>query len=333
VAKRVTIADVAKKAGVSVSTVSYALSNKRPISEETRQRIHQAIDELDFRPNAAAKRLRNGVVSRNIGFVLPLVMPEITRLEMKFITGASKVINQADYAFILLAHTDRSPDNLLRFIQSGLVDGFILMEVYLRDARVEMLQRERIPFVLVGRCEDNTDLAYVDTDIQQWVELSIAHLAGLGHHAIAFLHRDVDVNFGYAVRMLEEYEAACARYGIRPILQPCELSPEGGKQAANILLDQHPETTAVIVWSDVPTIGVVEAAHTRGRHVPDDFYIICQEHSIIADLPSFVPTIIDVQADKLTAEAARLLIEQLEGKEVNQTQILIPPKLTLRVRD
>jgi LacI family transcriptional regulator len=147
------------------------------------------------------------------------------------------------------------------------------------------------------------------------------------------LHREVDANFGYAVRMLQAYEATCERHGIRPILQPCELSPEGGKQAANILLDRHPEITAVIVWSDVPTIGVVEAAHTRGRHVPDDFYIICQEHSIISDLPSFVPTIIDVRADELTAEAARLLIDQLEGKDINQTQVLIPPKLILRARD
>ncbi len=70
-------------------------------------------------------------MSKNIGFVLPLVMPEITRLEMKFIAGASNVISQAEYAFILLAHTDRSPEKLVQFAQSGLVDGFILMEVFI----------------------------------------------------------------------------------------------------------------------------------------------------------------------------------------------------------
>ena len=81
--KRPTIAEVAKKAGVSRSTVSYALSNKRPISEDTRKRIQQAIDELGFRPNPVAKRLASGENGRNIGFVLPLkeTRPEMTGLE------------------------------------------------------------------------------------------------------------------------------------------------------------------------------------------------------------------------------------------------------------
>ena len=174
--KRPTIADVAKKAGVSRSTVSYALSNKRPISEETRQRIQNAIDELGFRPNATAKRLASREKSRNIGFVLPLVADEMTGLELKFIAGASRTINQAEYSFILLAHPDRNPDNLLKFASSGLVDGFILMEVMLHDKRVEMLQKEGIPFVLIGRCEDNTGMSYVDVDIAQAMENSFQYL-------------------------------------------------------------------------------------------------------------------------------------------------------------
>jgi DNA-binding LacI/PurR family transcriptional regulator len=163
--KRPTIADVARKAGVSRSTVSYALSNKRPISEETRQRIQRAIDELGYRPNATAKRLATREVSRNIGFVLPLVAPEITGLELKFIAGASRVINQANYSLVLLAHSDRNDQKLQQFASSGLIDGVILMEVNLHDERVELLQREGIPFVLIGRTADNTGLTYVDTDL------------------------------------------------------------------------------------------------------------------------------------------------------------------------
>ncbi len=73
--KPVTIADVAKKAGVSISTVSYALSNKRPISEETRLRVSQAVEELGYRPNPSAKRLASREQTRNIGFVLPCSTP------------------------------------------------------------------------------------------------------------------------------------------------------------------------------------------------------------------------------------------------------------------
>ncbi len=326
--KRVTIADVAKKAGVSISTVSYALSNKRPISEETRNRIQRAIEELNYRPNAAAKRLASGEVSKNIGFVLPLVMPEMTGLEMKFISGAANIINQADYAFILLAHSDRNPENLVRFAQSGLVDGFILLEVYMQDDRVDMLQQEDIPFVLIGRCADNAGLNYVDVDIKQGMEQTFNHLVGLGHRSIAYLHKD-DTDYGFAVRSLQEYHAACERYSIPPLPLPCALSPEDGEITTKMLLDQHPGTTAAVVWSDIPTLGVVQAIQEYGLKIPDDFYIICQEHSIISDLASFVPPIIDIKADEMAAQAAHLMIELLENRDITQPQILIPPRLSL----
>ena len=324
--KRITIADVASRAGVSISTVSYALSDKRPISEKTRVRIQQAIDELGYRPNPVAKRLASGEKSRNIGFVLPLAMPEFTGLEMRFITGAARVINQADYAFILLAHSDRSPENLIRFAQSGLVDGFILLEVYMHDERVEMLRREGIPFVLVGRCADNTGLHYVDVDIEYGMEQSVSHLVELGHRAIAYLYKD-DPDYGFSVRALREYISACERHDVTPITRPCKLSPEAGEAAINGVMERYPEVTAVIVWSDIPTVGVVQAVQARGWSIPNDFSIICQEHSIIANLATFLPSIIDIRGYELASQAAQMMIDLLENKPIPQPQVLIPPKL------
>jgi len=97
--KRTTIADVAERVGVSKSTVSHALSGKRPISEKTRERIFQVIEELGYQPHPVAQRLAGGQ-TRTIGFVFPLYSPQIAGLEMKFITGAANVINQADDAFM-----------------------------------------------------------------------------------------------------------------------------------------------------------------------------------------------------------------------------------------
>lgn len=326
--KRSTIADVAARAGVTRSTVSYALSNKRPISDETRQRIQQAIDELGFRPNSVAQRLASGGSGRNIGVVLPLVAHEMTGLEMKLIAGAASVINQADYNFILLAHADRNPDNLMRFAQSGLVDGFILLEVYMHDPRVEFLQNEGIPFVLIGRCEDNTGLTYVDVDIEHGMEQSFRHLFDLGHQSIAYLYKD-DNDYGFSVRALQEYRAACQRYKITPRIHPCALSPEDGEVAMNDLLAQYPDISAAVIWSDIPTIGAVQAIQASGRRIPEDFSIICQEHSIISDLASFVPGIIDIRAGEMAAQAAQLMIDLLESKPISQHQVLIPPKLKL----
>lgn len=326
--KRSTIADVAAKAGVSRSTVSYALSNKRPISDETRQRIQQAIRELGFRPNSVAQRLANGENGKNIGFVLPLVAPEMTGLEMKLIAGAASVINQADYNFILLAHAGHNPDNLMRFARSGLVDGFILLEVYMHDARVEFLQSEGIPFVLIGRCEDNTGLAYVDVDIEHGMEQSFNHLNAMGHRSIAYLYRDEN-DYGFSVRALREYQAACQRHNVTPRLHPCALSPEDGEATMNALLTQHPDINAAIIWSDIPTLGAVQAVQASGRRIPEDFSIICQEHSIISDLASFSPAIIDIRAGEMAAQAAQLMIDLLEEKPIFQREVLIPPNLIL----
>lgn len=324
--KRATIADVAARAGVSRSTVSYALSNKRPISGETRQQIQQAIEELGYSPDPVAQRLASGGNGRNIGFVLPLVAPEVTGLELKFIAGAAGVINQADYNFILLAHANRSPGNLMRFAQSGLVDGFILMEVYMHDDRVSFLQREEIPFVLLGRCEDNTGLAYVDVDIEHGMEQSFSHLKALGHRSIAYLYKD-DNDYGFSVRALQEYRAACQRHNLTPRLQPCALSPEGGEAAMGALLAQHSDVSAAIIWSDIPTRGAVQAVQAAGRRIPEDFSIICQEHSIISDLASFVPAIIDIRAGEMAAQAAQMMIDLLEEKPLSRREVLIPPKL------
>ena len=324
--KRITIADVAKHAGVSISTVSYALSNKRPIKEETKQKIQQAIQDLGYHPNQSARRLASKEKTRNIGFVMPLHGSELTGLEMKFISGAAKAINEADYTFILLAHTDRNPENLLRFARNGVVDGFILMEVLLRDDRVELLKQEGFPFVMVGRNENSTDLNYIDMDINSAIEICCQTFFDRGHRSIAYLHMDDD-QFGLVVRSIQEYRAACDRYKLKPILKPCLPTIEDGQKAMNDLFNKHPELNAVFIWNEVSALGAVQAIKSRGYKIPEDFSIISLETTILSDLAPFTPDLIDIRAKEVAFQAAKLLIAMLENQPVEQSQILIPPKI------
>ena len=137
--KRATIADVATLAGVSKSTVSHTFSGKRPISPGTRQRVLEAAETLGYRPDPVAQRLAGGRSHPTIGFAFPLFGPIISGLEMQFITSATNVANQADCTFVLLTHPHHHSARLERFATSALIDGFILMQVYLHDARVELL--------------------------------------------------------------------------------------------------------------------------------------------------------------------------------------------------
>ena len=324
--KRITIADVAKHAGVSISTVSYALSNKRPIEEETKQKIQQAIQDLGYHPNQNARRLASKEKTRNIGFVMPLQGSELTGLEMKFISGAAKAINEADYTFILLAHTDRNPENLLRFARNGVVDGFILMEVLLRDDRVELLKQEGFPFVMVGRIENSTGLNYIDMDINSAIEICCQTFFDRGHRSIAYLHMDDD-QFGLVVRSIQEYRAACDRYKLKPILKPCLPTIEDGQKVMNDLFDKHPELNAVFIWNEVSALGAVQAIKSRGYRIPEDFSIISLETTVLSDLAPFTPDLIDIRAEEVASQAAKLLIAMLENQPVEQSQILIPPKI------
>lgn len=327
--KRVTIADVAKKAGVSKSTVSYALSNKRSISEETRIRIQSAIDELGYRPNAVAKQLRMQEMGKRIGFVLPLVTTELTRLEIKFIAGASRVTNQLGYIFILLAHADRGAENLIQFAQSGLVDGFVLLEVLQEDERIDILKRENIPFVLIGRTGDNHNLNYVDVDVDQWVQQPLEYLVANGHNSIAYLY-NTDMDHGFALRAYNKFKEVSETLELSVVFKACTISPEDTKNIMEELLDAHPDLTAAVVWSDIPTIGVVQAVTGKGKQVPDDFFIICQEHSYISELSTFIPSIIDIQAETLAAQATQILIDILENTDLGHVQQLIQPKLIIK---
>ena len=325
---RATIADVAARAGVSKSTVSHALSGKRPISVETRTRIQQAIDELGYQPHPIAQRLAGGR-TRTVGFVFPLFAPHITGLEMKFITGAANIINQADYAFLLLTHPQPDSSHVKQFMQSGLVDGFILMQVHLTDPRVELLRQAALPFVLVGRCADNSGLTYVDLDINQAMTVCVDHLAGLGHQTIAYLHQDAP-DFGFAARALHSFSVVCQQHQLTPISQPCTLSSASGAAAMQTVLEQHPETTAVIIWNDTAAWGAVQAAQAHGRRIPQELSLICFEFAAISNLLPFKPTVVDIHAEKIAAQAASMMIALLQNDwPLERSQVLLAPTLII----
>jgi DNA-binding LacI/PurR family transcriptional regulator len=195
-----------------------------------------------------------------------------------------------------------------------------------------MLREEGIPFVLLGRCEDNTGISYVDTDLRQTMDNCFSYLTGNGRYSIAYIFNEND-EYGFSVRAVREYYAACQRYNTTPILKAAQLTPEDGEIAMNTLLESHPGLDAAIIYSDIPAMGAVKAVQSKGHHIPGDFSIICQEHSIISNLESFSPVVIDICADEMAAQAAQLMINQLEGKPIAQPQLLVPSKLIINERD
>jgi len=322
---RTTIQDVAKRAGVAKTTVSHAISGKRPVAPETRERIFAAMREMNFKPNLVARRLA-GSSGGAVAMVYPLASPSLSAVELRFINSIAEVVNRSDYMFMNLSSPRVEIEQLHPIVHSGLVDGIILMRINMSDARVDLLKREGVPFVMIGRMADNQGLAYVDLDAGAAIDMAIDHLARLGHRTIAFVHPD-DLEFGFAHRLVEGHRRACERRGLPVLAEPASLSDEAGYCAILTLLRRHAGMTAVIVWSDAVTFGVIRALQEHGQRIPDDVSLISFDRSDQLRLISSELTIVDTQAEEVGARAAHMLLDILEGRALDRRQVLVAPHL------
>ena len=148
-----TRADVARLAGVSPATVSYAISGKAPISEETRDRVYAAMRELQYTPNVMAQALA-GRRSRIIAMLLPSQERALSNADMEYMLGAASAARELGYHLLLWPTVDRDVEEVVALGQAGLLDGVILMEVRMQDERVALLRDAKVPFSLIGRTAD-----------------------------------------------------------------------------------------------------------------------------------------------------------------------------------
>lgn len=331
-ARRTTIADIAARAGVSKSTVSHALSGKRPISLATQKRIRAVIEEVGYRPSVVAQRLAGAGHTRTIGLVFPLSATLIAGTETEFIITVANAATAADYPFLLFTHLEGNPSQFERMVESGLVDGFILMKVHMQDPRVEWLRQAQIPFVLLGRCANNEHLSFVDVDIEAGVAAAIAHLARLGHGQIGYLPFVNDHDFGFAVRTLNSFHAHCADHQITPVVMPAQPTREGAAAACTALLQAAPTTTALLVRNETMAEGVSDAAATLNLHIPTDLALIgmgSSTHQFTIQQGALRLTWINIRAETMAVTATQFLIEALENGATGTSQRLVAPQLVI----
>src|SRR3954470_1594030 len=170
----VNIGEIARRAGVSRSTVSYALTGNRPVSEETKRRIQAVVDELDYRPNAAARALKEGR-TRTIGLVIPPASQRLTDMQLGFVASVVEAAPHADFDVLLSPSGGDHDRSFERVVTGRRVDGVILMEIRLEDDRVTRLQHTGLPFVTIGRTGNSQDMWWVDVDYAALVARCVHH--------------------------------------------------------------------------------------------------------------------------------------------------------------
>jgi DNA-binding LacI/PurR family transcriptional regulator len=328
-----TMLDVAKRAGVALSTVSYALNGTRPVSEETRQRIFAVMEELGYRPHALARGLASKR-SRIIALLFPTTERGLGITELEFVTGGADAAKENGYHLVLWPSEMHDLNELQQLTQQGLADGVVVMEVHMNDERINLLREIGFPFSMIGRCADTTDMGYVDIDFQQTVQETVSYLSGLGHTHLAFLNQSqsaFDAGYGPVVRTHACFEKVMQAAGLKGIRRFCRAAPRAGYEAFNELLAECPDLTALVTVNERAVPGVMQAIADRGWRIPDDFSIVVIASSArLAEMMMPPLTTADAPAAELGRLGAELLIQQLEAQEQSALQVLLPCRLVVR---
>jgi len=325
--------DVAARAGVSLSTVSYVLSGSRPISEATRALILKTMEELNFHPNFAARAL----ASKHTRVIALLLSPRgkgLSLSELEFVKGASDAARALGYHLVLLTEGMDSEADLDYLARQGLVDGVLLMEVTLQDSRVPFLQRLGLPFSLLGRPDPAAALPFVDVDFDLSFEPILDHLTALGHRRVTFVNQgreSFDAGYGPAVRALDAWNRGTSVRGLDATARFCDATPRAGWDAAADLLAQHPRPTALVVMNDRAVPGILQALAAQGVSVPRDLSLVAAISSAAtAEMTVPALTSADAPGHDLAQKAVANLVRAIEAPGAPLDSTLIPCPLVIR---
>jgi DNA-binding LacI/PurR family transcriptional regulator len=270
-----TIRDVARRAGVSVATVSRVVNDMPIVSLETRDRVRGAMAELGYRRSATARNLSLGR-SHVIGVVAPFFT---TPSVVERLHGISERLARHGYDLMLFdVETPEQREDALRdFASRDRVDGLLVISLPLSDREVDALRRNDLPVVLVDI--GHPGLPHVVIDDVRGGELATEHLIAKSHRRIGFVGDLPENPFGFtsSERRREGFRRALGRARIDPPAALERLGVHGREQAralaAELLRGDDPPT-AVFAASDIQAIGVLQAAEALGLRVPEDLAVI-----------------------------------------------------------
>ncbi|MGW0519253.1 LacI family DNA-binding transcriptional regulator [Crossiella sp. NPDC003009] len=324
-----TIADVARRAGVAPSTVSYVLSGKRAISPATKAKVEESARALGYLtqqpPRGAARR--TGV----LGLVAPLRAGTHLPVLMRFVSAVTTAAHRHGNDVLLLT-ADTGAEGLRQAVQRSGVDGLVVMDVELRDARAPVLRALDRPSVLIGFPVDPTGLTCVDLDFTEAGALCLDHLADLGHHSVALLgspqlvyHRDA----GYAHRTMAGFTAAAIRRGVSVLTRATDEQLPSVRRTVAALLQEQPRLTALVVHNEGALPSVLTCLRELGRDVPADLSVVAICPDELAERASPRLTSVHLPAEELGVRAVDLLTARLAGVRP-PALTLLPPQLTER---
>lgn len=331
--KRPTQKDVARRAGVSRSTVSYVLNDqadlKIPISDETRQRVLEAIAELGYEPDARAQSLRLGQTNI-VGVIIPVIQNPFF---WQMLSGISSGLQKAGYSLHLTHHPldTQQETNTIRQLTRQPVDGFILLAAakYLPSRLTDYVRKSGRPVVEITAAKAEFD--HVVHTYSSGTRELLTHLFELGHRDIGFVYgitRDVQ---GFDRLLI--YREVLQEAGL-PVNEHfeahCGESLEEAYQAAYTLLTRPDRPTALLVINDMLAIAVMRAAHDLGLRIPEDLSVASFDDIPFASYTTPRLTTVSGKAEESGRDAVELLLRRFAEPDLPQQVTTTEVQLIVR---
>lgn len=326
--RRITMSDVAREAEVSLMTVSRVVNDKEGIREETRQRVQDVIDRLDYRPSNLAR----GLATQKTG-TIGLVVPDNANPYFSEVARGVEHLAYTNGYTVFLCNTEENITrefDVLRLLDEHHVDGVILCSPRQEDADLHEAIARQPATVLVNRPLHNSAVASIMIDAQLGGQLIATHLIENGHKKIGIIAGPRTSLSGRD--RLNSYVQTIRDAGIdqpEDWILHCSPTTQGGTSGAKQLLQTYPDLTALICFNDLVAVGALQACKQLGRAVPDDVAVTGFDDIPMSAFVTPSLTTCHVHRNELGHRAMQLLLNLMEG-ELDETNIVIKPHLVVR---
>jgi LacI family transcriptional regulator len=323
---RVTLRDVAERAGVSPMTVSRVINNSPRVQADTRRRVEAAIVELEYVPN----RLARGLIRRRTG-TLALLVPDLANPFFTLIVQAAEDVAWRSGYHVILCDTRAELEREREYLEDMVefqVEGVLVAPVSDRSrSHLRILARNNTPYVLIDRSIAGFEADLVQGDSVAGARRLVEHLIALGHRRIAMITETLDVSTSR--ERLQGYrdalEAAEIQQRAEYVAEASAVDARGGYEAALLLFDLEAPPTAIFAVNNIVAVGVVEAARDRGVDIPGELALVCfDDIEHVSRLYPFL-TVMAQPAETFGTLAAQLLLDRIAGRVRERRRVVVLP--------
>lgn len=321
--------DVARLANVSESTVSRVINRTIPVDAGTRLRVEEAVQKLDYKPNLLAKGLR---IKRT--HLIGLVVPEIVHHTFaSFIQFLEESAVARGYNVIVGNHKDDPAleESFIDMLVRRNVDGIIFTRVSDESRIMKIIDRARVPVVVIDRAAEHEKLASVVLNNRRAGQIAADHLCGLGHRAIGCVCGPLKIPLSR--ERLAGFREELSRFGAAlpdDAVFEGDYKFESGMRGAEAILARHPELTAIWAQNDLMAVGVLKHLLAIGREVPSRMSLVGMDDITLARMITPALTTVTQPFEQICEKAVEMLLSMKEGDMSSQRRITLEPGLAVR---